>query len=149
MVCRPTSTSWRDYENLILATVSHSAVLAGLCQPLKQNHFFNTSEAALFTNGPIPDEAFRGLAELSYLDMADNIYTSTVPSTLSELPSLEHFYLDNVRFHGVSESLSFMINMPAIRECWLDFTSLDGGIPTEIGKLSSLVSWSATFCGLR
>jgi hypothetical protein len=56
--------------------------------------------------------------------------------------------MDNVEFDGVDQTLDFLIGMPAIFENWMDFTLFTGSIPTEIGTVSTLGSWSLTFCGL-
>lgn len=48
----------------------------------------------------------------------------------------------------VEQDLSYLIGMPAIYENWMDFTNLRGVIPSEIGTVVTLASWSITFCGL-
>eukprot|EP00543_Licmophora_paradoxa_P005008 CAMPEP_0202444256 /NCGR_PEP_ID=MMETSP1360-20130828/3394_1 /ASSEMBLY_ACC=CAM_ASM_000848 /TAXON_ID=515479 /ORGANISM="Licmophora paradoxa, Strain CCMP2313" /LENGTH=680 /DNA_ID=CAMNT_0049060207 /DNA_START=73 /DNA_END=2115 /DNA_ORIENTATION=+ len=101
-----------------------------------------------FTRGPIPSMAFTGLTLLTYIDMADNIYTSEIPNEISQLPNLQYLYIDNVNFLGVSQTLNFLIGMSAIFENWMDFTAFVGGLPTEMGQLSTLKSFSCCFCGL-
>jgi Leucine-rich repeat (LRR) protein len=87
------------------------------------------------------------LANLDYIDIADNTYTGTIPDQLVNLPNLQFFYLDNCDF-ATPLTLEFVTRMPAIFENWMDFTQFTGGIPTEIGTVSTLASWSLTFCGL-
>mmetsp|Transcript_30017 Transcript_30017/g.49580 ORF Transcript_30017/g.49580 Transcript_30017/m.49580 type:complete len:469 (+) Transcript_30017:77-1483(+) len=101
-----------------------------------------------FTGGPIRGEAFEGLTNLRYLDMSCNVYTSTVPSIITNLPNLEYFYLENVEFAGVTQSLNFLVDMPSIKECWVDKTLFEGGIPSELGTMTTLTSFSASDCGL-
>jgi len=103
---------------------------------------------SFYTEGPIRGEAFIGASELNYVDFGDNVYTSTIPAEFTALPSLTFFYLDNCEFEGVDQTLDFIIGMPSIFENWNDFTLLSGSIPTEIGTVSTLNSWSLTFCGL-
>jgi hypothetical protein len=83
---------------------------------------------------------------LIFLDIADNAYTSGIPASITNLPSLEEFYLDNC---FLDDDLSFMIDMPKIVELWMDGTVVDATIPTEIGTLKTLRSFSITFCGLK
>jgi Leucine-rich repeat (LRR) protein len=102
-----------------------------------------------FSRGPIRHEAFVDLHHLYYLDLGGNVYTSTLPDSIVNLPNLEYLYLDNVVFGaGAKQSLVFLTKMPQIFECWLDHTELNGGIPTLIGQLSTLASFSASFCSL-
>jgi hypothetical protein len=102
----------------------------------------------LYTNGPIRGEAFRGLNSLEYLDIAGNIYTSSIPLELSNLPSLKFFYMENTFFSGIELKLDFLSSMSEIRELWMDGTKVGGRIPTEIGNLLSLISFSASNCNL-
>jgi Leucine-rich repeat (LRR) protein len=97
-------------------------------------------------NGPIPDAAFAGLTNLNYLDISDNGYTTSIPSSITKLPNLEFFYAYNTFLEG---DLSFMIGMPKIIELWVDGTEFNSTIPTQIGALKTLESLSMTFCGLR
>jgi hypothetical protein len=101
-----------------------------------------------YTQGPIRGEAFTGTPVLNYIDFGDNTFTSTLPAEFTALPSLAFFYMDNCEFAGVAQTLDFLIGMPAIFENWMDFTLFEGSIPTEIGTVSTLGSWSLTFCGL-
>jgi len=80
--------------------------------------------------------------------MADNTYTTTLPSEFVALPELQFLYLDNTNFTGVNLTLDFVPKMASIFELWMDFTITKGGIPTEIGRATTLTSFSATFTGL-
>lgn len=88
------------------------------------------------------------MESLEYLDIADNVYTTRLPASISSLPSLKFFYFDNVLFVPGGQTMEFMVGMPSIEECWMDFTELSGSMPTELGTLTTLVSLSVTFCGL-
>jgi hypothetical protein len=83
---------------------------------------------------------------LEHLDIADNAYTSGIPASITNLPSLEFFYLD---YCFLDDDLSFMIGMPKIFELRMDGTVVDATIPTEIGTLKTLSSFSITSCGLK
>ena len=101
-----------------------------------------------FTNGPIRASAFRGLPALFYLDIGGNTYTTGLPETLLTLPSLTNFYMPEAMFLNDKISLSFVTRMPVLAETWVDFTTLDGGIPADLGSASMLTSLSAIFCEL-
>jgi Leucine-rich repeat (LRR) protein len=100
-----------------------------------------------YTQGPIRTEAFEGMSKLSYLDLGQNVYTSTIPETLTVLPNLEQLYLDDTLF-TVNMTLNFLTQMDLLREFWMDNTVVMTSIPSEIGRLSNLASLSMTFCGL-
>lgn len=42
-----------------------------------------------------------------------------------------------------------MVGMPKIFELWMDYTEFQSTIPTEIGLLQTLTSWSVSFCALN
>jgi hypothetical protein len=102
----------------------------------------------LYLDGPIRAEAFAENPLLEYVDIGSNSYTSTVPPTITNHPSIKFFYLDNVLLYDVSQSLDFLVGMRSLLETWNDFTSFQGGLPTGLGTLSTLKSLSLTFCGL-
>ena len=131
----------------------HASTVAQSMPVCILSHRFSSTEEIDFSNtfysfGPIRGEAFEGLTNLNYVDIADNTYTTTIPTQFVDLPNLEFFYLDNCDFPGVDLTLDFIIGMPSIFENWMDFTQFTGSIPTEIGTVSTLGSWSLTFCGL-
>jgi hypothetical protein len=101
-----------------------------------------------YTNGPIRPEAFANNPMLSYVKLSGNTYTSTVPSTISNHPGIEYLYLADVTFEGVTQTLDFLVGMQNLQETWNDFTQFDGGLPTELGSLPSLISLSLSFCTL-
>jgi hypothetical protein len=86
--------------------------------------------------------------------MADNLYAAgstnaELPTTISGLPSLLRFYMDNVQFTDSGRfNLNFIGSMPKIVETWHDFTKFAGSIPTSIGKATTLQSLSLSYCGL-
>ena len=87
-----------------------------------------------YMEGPIRAwaEAFEGWNKLRYdVDTSSsNVYTSTVPTAISNLPNLEFFYLNNVS--GVTQSLGFLLSIPEIIECWVDNTEMEGGILSDL-----------------
>ena len=101
-----------------------------------------------FTNGPIPGEAFVGLDSLSFIDLSGNAYATTLPHELVTSPELKYLNLVDVRFENLNFTLDFIAEMPRITECWVDDTPVSGGIPSAMGDALSLVSFSATSCGL-
>jgi len=102
---------------------------------------------SLFT-GPIRGESFNNFPELWWLDLSNNFWTSTIPTEITNLPSLTNFYMQRAEFVGVEQDLFYLIGMPQIYENWMDHTPLAGSIPTEIGTVSTLGSFSVIFCGL-
>lgn len=101
-----------------------------------------------YSHGPIRAEAFANNTMLNYVALSKNTYTSTIPSTITNHPSIEFLYLQDVTFDGVKQSLDFLVGMPLLQETWNDLTSFDGGLPTGLGSISTLVSISFSFCTL-
>jgi len=99
-----------------------------------------------FSGGPIRRNAFRNLPNLWYLDIGGNIYTSGIPDTLLQLPSLTNFYAPEAMYIGYELDLRFLTQMPVIAEAWFDFTAIPTGLPTELGLVSTLTSLSLIYC---
>jgi Leucine-rich repeat (LRR) protein len=97
--------------------------------------------------GPLQDAPFTNLTNLTYLDISGNSYNSSIPSSISNLPSLKSFYAGNSYLSG---TLDFIKGMKSITEMWLDQNpGLNGTIPSAIGNLTKLTSLSVTNCSLQ
>jgi hypothetical protein len=93
-------------------------------------------------SGGLVNENFAGLDSLNYALFDGNAYNSSVPTIFGLLPNLEYLYLSNAFLSG---DLSYMRGMPAIIEHWLDINAgVTGTIPTAIGELETLLSFSVT-----
>lgn len=98
-------------------------------------------------HGPLQGSIFTALTNLEYLHMGGNRYNSTFPLELATLPRLEYLYAEYADIRG---SLDFVPKMPAIVELWIDRNPLmEGTIPTQIGSVASLQSFSITGCNLQ
>ena len=97
-------------------------------------------------SGRIPEEVFQGLQSLKVLIMDGIDFQSTVPTSIAALPSLEILY---IRETGLQGDLSYMQDMTAIVEHLVDGNPrLTGTIPSFLGDLITLQSFSAADCGL-
>lgn len=97
-------------------------------------------------HGLLRGEAFQNKQNLVYLYIGGNIYRSTIPSQITDLPKLQYLY---VEYSDLTGDLSFLVNMPQIEELWIDRNpKMHGSIPSEIGLVTSLRSFSVTDCGL-
>ena len=96
--------------------------------------------------GPLRGEVFENLNKLEYLYIGGNSFNSSIPSEITNLPNLVFFYAE---YSDIIGNLDFMIGMPKIFELWMDKNpGLTGQIPTQIGELLTLESFSVTGCGL-
>ena len=96
--------------------------------------------------GELDGSIFSPMQNLMYLEMGGNIYNSTMPSEIAALPSLEAFYIYDTGLWG---DVEFLPKMQNIVELWLDQNpDLEGTIPTAIGNLGALASFSVTYCDL-
>jgi len=81
----------------------------------------------------------------AYLEMEFNTFNSPVPVEYGQLPNLQFFY---ARDSGLQGNLEFMRNMKKITEAWVDRNpGLTGTLPTFLGSLSTLGSFSCTRSG--
>ena len=103
-----------------------------------------------YQNGPLLGNAFRGLQHLESLDLSANTYTTNVPVQITRLPMLKYLYLDSVTFQTpFRQDLTFLLDMPSIFEVFLDDVPIRGGIPNNIGQVTTLASLSLTNCNLN
>jgi len=96
--------------------------------------------------GPLRDEVFENMNQLEYLYIGGNWVNTSVPESITNLPSLKFFYAEDCNIIG---DLSFMDGMPKIFELWVDNNpKLTGSLPASLGSLVTLESLSVTECGL-
>jgi len=104
-----------------------------------------------WSNGPLLQEAFQPLTELYYLDIGDNKYDTSsysLPNALRFSQSLENLYMDNVLWSPSRPTLDIITSIPLLYETWNDYTQFSGGLPTTLGRLRQLRSFSCAYCGL-
>ncbi len=95
--------------------------------------------------GTLDGAAFANLTSLRFLLMDGVQFDSSIPSEIASLPNLEYLFASDAMITG---DLSYMENMPAIFEHWVDRNpKLGGQIPTFIGDLVTLQSFSIAECG--
>jgi len=96
--------------------------------------------------GDLDGSIFAPLTQLVYLEMGGNLYNTTLPQEIVNLPSLEALYAYE---NGLEGDLTFLRNLTKIVELWLDGNSdISGTIPSDIGLLTNLMSLSITHCDL-
>ncbi|XP_059075041.1 LRR receptor-like serine/threonine-protein kinase EFR [Cryptomeria japonica] len=85
--------------------------------------------------GSIPDE-IGNLTSITALDLRANLFSDTIPSSLSALPILERLCLDNNNLHGViPESFGQAKRLGLLSICC---NTLSGKIPDTLGSLPQL-----------
>ena len=95
--------------------------------------------------GDLAGAAFENLSSLRFLLMDGVQFNSTIPSEIARLPSLEYLFATDAMITG---DLSYMESMPVIFEHWIDRNpGLGGTIPSFLGSLTTLQSFSIAECG--
>ena len=96
--------------------------------------------------GELDGSIFSKLSNLYYLYIGGNSFHSDIPIEIATLPNLTFFYAENADITG---TLDFMTHMGEIRELWIDDNpALTGNIPSIVGQLEKLESFSVTSCSL-
>ena len=96
--------------------------------------------------GPLQGSTFAPLTNLKYLVIDGNSFNSALPEELITLPELKFLYAG---FSNLEGDLEFIQRMPKIFELWLDDNpALKGTLPTTMGLVKTLASFSATNCEL-
>jgi len=114
--------------------------------PLLPENLVNFNIANAFYTGGFTDDSFALLSQLNYLNVDGNIFNTTIPAILSELPNLEYLYMSDNFLVG---DLSPLEGMPAIKEFWADANGgLAGPLYSWFGSMTTLVSLSLTYNNL-
>lgn len=105
---------------------------------------FNIRNA--FYTGGLTDDNFVLSSQLNYLDLDGNIFNTSIPPVLSELPDLEFLYMcDNI----LTGDLSPLEGSPALREFWADGNpGLTGPLYSWLGSMTTLASLSLAYNNL-
>lgn len=82
---------------------------------------------------------------LEYLNLGGNALNTTLPSSLTSLPNLKFLYVNDCFLRG---NLTYLSQMPAIYEHWIDGNPDFGGTLPETTWPSTLASFSVTANGL-
>jgi len=99
-------------------------------------------------SGVIPDSLFVDLNDLTILIMDGNNFVSSIPTSIATLPKLQYFY---IRDAGLTGDLSYLYEggMPSLVEHLVDGNrGLSGSIPSSLGSIKTLRSFSAADCSL-
>ena len=97
--------------------------------------------------GALNGETFSKLTNLEYLAMSGNAYDGPLPAGITSLPNLQYLYASFSHLSGMD--LNFVPQMPSIKELWIDDNPEIGGtIPTALGTMPGMQSFSCTNCGL-
>lgn len=114
--------------------------------PLLPENIVNFNIANAFYTGGFNDDNFDLLSQLNFLNVDGNIFNTSIPSILSELPNLEFLYMSDNYLVG---DLSPLEGLPAIRELWIDANpGLIGPLFSWIGSMTTLESLSLTYNNL-
>jgi len=95
--------------------------------------------------GPLNSNPWSKLTNLEYLAMNGNVFNTTLPEELIQLPKLQYLYMVDSFLKG---DLEWVSRMRAIRELWIDNNPLSAQIPESLSRASTLASFSAGSCGL-
>jgi len=117
---------------------------AALSNLEKMRLSYNVFEGELDSEAPV----LASMTKLTHLEMESNYFNGTMPSAIEKMDQLTYLYM---RRNNMAFNLDFMKtgqfdNMFAM---WLDGNFVSGTIPTEIGLMSSLASFSVANATLR
>lgn len=102
---------------------------------------FNCKNA--FYTGGLNDDTFELSSQLNYLNLDGNLFNTSIPSILSELPDLEYLYLSDNFLFG---DLSPLQESFALIEFWADGNSgLTGPLYSWWGNITTLLSLSLSY----
>jgi len=105
---------------------------------------YNVFEGELDSEAPV----LGSMTKLTHLELESNYFNGTMPSAIKNMNQLTYLYM---RRNNMAFNLDFMKdgqfdNMFAM---WLDGNYVSGTIPTEIGLMSSLASFSVANATLK
>lgn len=114
--------------------------------PLLPEYLVNFNIKNAFYTGGLTDDNFVLSSQLNYLNLDGNMFNSSIPAVLSELPALEYLYLSDNFMTG---DLSPLEGSSALKEFWADGNpGLSGPLYTWLGSMTTLASLSLAYNGL-
>lgn len=94
--------------------------------------------------GPLDNAMFANLAQLTHLEIESNYLTGQIPIAIQKSTSLIYLYIRRNEFTIDLPSLLKAGHLPNIFALWLDKNNVTGRIPTTIGLLTDMASFSLT-----
>jgi len=114
--------------------------------PLLPENLVNFNIRNAFYTGGLTDGNFAFASRLNYLNLDGNMFNTSIPVTLRELPDLEYVYMSDNLLVG---DLSPLEGSPAIMEFWADGNpSLTGPLFSWLGSMTTLASLSLAYNNL-
>ena len=114
--------------------------------PLLPENLINFNIKNAFYTGGLTDDSFFLSSQLNYLNLDGNMFNTSIPSILSQLPDLEYVYMSDSFLIG---DLSPLEGSPAIKEFWADANyGLTGPLYSWLGSLTTLASLSLAYNNL-
>jgi len=114
--------------------------------PLLPENLVNFNIRNAFYTGGFNDDSFDLSTQLNYLNVDGNIFNTSIPAVLSQLPDLEYLYMSDNFLVG---DLSPLEGSPAIKELWADGNpGLTGSLYSWLGSITTLCSLSLSYNNL-
>jgi len=114
--------------------------------PLLPDNLINFNIKNAYYTGGLIDDNFVLSSQLNYLNLDGNIFNTSIPPVLSELPDLEYVYMSDNFLIG---DLSPLQGSPAIKEFWADGNpGLTGPLFSWLGNMTTLASLSLAYNNL-
>lgn len=114
--------------------------------PILSDGLVNLNIKNAFYTGGLSDESFLLSSQLNYLNLDGNMFNTSIPSILSQLPHLEYIYMSDSFLSG---DLSPLEGSPVIKEFWADGNpGVTGPLYSWLGNLTTLASLSLAYNNL-
>ncbi|KAL5977372.1 LRR receptor-like serine/threonine-protein kinase ghr1 [Asimina triloba] len=131
IVCNGGNVAGVVLDNLNLVAEANLSVFVNLTKLVKLSMSNNS------ITGKIPSN-IGGLGKLEYLDISDNLFSSTIPPEIGKLVSLRNLSLAGNNFSGsLPDSIG---GLASIQSLDLSLNLLSGALPSSLTKLQNLVS---------
>lgn len=137
------NSTWMSYlgSNMTTIIVEDTGFGGDIPSLPKNLTGFNIKNA--FYTGGFNDSSFELSTHLNYLNLDGNLFNTSIPPILSQLPDLEYLYLSDNFLVG---DLSPLEGSSALREFWADGNpGLTGPLYPWLGNITSLVSLSLAY----
>ncbi|KAJ4702981.1 Leucine-rich receptor-like protein kinase family protein [Melia azedarach] len=130
IVCNGGNVAGVVLDNLGLSAVADLSVFSNLSKLVKLSMSSNS------ISGMIPDN-IGDFKSLEFLDLSDNLFSSSLPSGIGKLESLRNLSLAGNNFSGlIPDSISGLVSIQSLD---LSRNSLSGSLPSQLTRLNSLV----------
>lgn len=138
---------WMHLTNLRIIKMEDNFVVTIGGLPTQFASLVNIEKIQMSYNllqGPLNGQTFLAMANLQHLEVESNYLSGPIPVELGALRNLVYFYARRNLLEIFLPNMIIPGAYPSLFSLWLDNNDISGSIPSAIGQITELASFSVT-----